>query len=69
MTAKIHALGAHISRSGLLSEIDQVCDGALELRREHVICVVAKALVAQRNIWRIIKRPSGQLIYRGDRLL
>ena len=65
MAAEIDALSAHVRRTRLLSQLDQVGDRALELRREHVVCVITKALVAERNVWRIFERflpPATQVL-------
>src|SRR6266404_7567585 len=56
MTAKIHALGAHVSGTRLLADVDQFSHCVLELWSEHVVCIIPKTIVAQRNIRRVFER-------------
>jgi hypothetical protein len=52
---KIQTLGTHVDRGGSVGKRDEFVYGMLELRRKHVVGIVAKALVAKRNIWRIVE--------------
>ena len=47
VAVKIHALGTHLSRARVLGQLDQFGDAALEVLGEHVIGIVAEAVVAQ----------------------
>src|SRR5258705_13093331 len=56
MTAKIHALGAHVSGTRLLADVDQFSHCVLELWSEHVVCIIPKTIVPQRNVRRVFER-------------
>ena len=55
MAIEEEPLGAHVRGPRLIGELEQVGDRALELRREHVVGIIAEALVAQRNVWRLFE--------------
>src|SRR5208282_374793 len=54
MTAKINALGAHVSGARLLSQFNQFGNATLEVWREHVIRIVAEAVIAQGDVGRVV---------------
>src|ERR1700690_1536750 len=54
MAVKIISLGAHVSGARLLGQFDQFGNAATEFLCEHVIRVIAKAVVAQRQVGRVI---------------
>lgn len=54
MTVEIKPLGAHVGSAIVLGQFDKLGRTALELRSEHMVGVVAKALVAQGDVRRII---------------
>ena len=54
MAIEEEPLGAHVRGPRLIGELEQVGDRALELRREHVVGIIAKTIVADRNVRGII---------------
>src|SRR5579863_2976720 len=54
MAVKINSLGAHVSRARLFSQFDQLGDAALKLLCQHVICIVAKTVIAQCEVGRVV---------------
>src|SRR5437660_2192931 len=66
MTTKVHTLCAHIRRSRLFCQNKQLNDGAPELRREHVIGVIAETLIPEGDVGRLFENLlaiSSQLFY------
>src|SRR6266516_1170014 len=55
MTVPVDPLGAHVRRGTLFGQSDQLAHRLLEFRREHVVGVIAKAVVAQRNVRRVLE--------------
>ena len=54
MTVKINSLGAHVCRARLSGKIDQFVDAALKFLGEHVIRIVAEAVIAQCDVGRVV---------------
>src|SRR5271166_3194250 len=54
MAAKINSLSAHVSRARRLGQLDQFGNAAVEVLHEHVIRIIAKAIIAQGDIWRVL---------------
>src|SRR5277367_3869585 len=53
MAAEVNALGTHVGSGRRVCHLDEFGSGALELRGQRVVRVVAKACVAQRSVRRI----------------
>src|ERR1700674_3343132 len=54
MAAKIHAFGAHVSSARLRGQFDQFGDAAMEILREHVVGIIAEAVIAKRDVGRVV---------------
>ena len=55
MTMEEDALGAHDRRRLIRSRLDHSSDGGLKPHREHVVGIVAKGIIAQPGVGRILQ--------------
>src|SRR6478609_2300253 len=66
MAMEVHAFGAHIGGWGVLAQVDEAVDRLLERGRQHVVGVVAEAVVPQPDVRRIGENsvsPSTQFLH------
>src|SRR5208282_4797442 len=57
MTAEIHTLGAHIRGARDPGDLEQFGGSLLELGRQRVVGIIAKAGIAQRRMRRVFVSP------------
>src|SRR5579864_13052 len=56
MAVEVHSFRAHVSGAGLLPKADEFGKRVFEVRGEHVVRIIAEAVIAQREVRRVRER-------------